>query len=111
MDASTEYTIDISIGAAKKVRGMRFVQSYYPDAEASSRVLSPEIIKIYKSANGLFYPIATYREETHVGNSTGEVNYINFAEATEIENIRIVVVTPAYFKKFQISIAEVGLFE
>ena len=69
------------------------------------------MIKIYKSANGLFYPIATYREETHVGNSTGEVSFINFAEATEIENVRIVVVTPAYFKKFQISIAEVGLFE
>lgn len=111
MDASTEYTIDINIGGAKKVSGMRFVQSYYPDAEASSRVLSPEIIKIYKSANGLYYPIATYREETHVGNSTGEVSFINFAEATEIENVRIVVVTPAYFKKFQISIAEVGLFE
>ncbi|MGM9733915.1 MAG: DUF4998 domain-containing protein [Prevotella sp.] len=110
-EKSVEYTLDIDMKATHKVRGMRLVQSYYDDANASFRSLSPAMVKIYKSSNGSYYPVATFTEETTIGNSTGEVNYINFAEATDIQYVRIVVLTPSYFKNYQVSLAEVGLYK
>ena len=110
-EKSIEYTLDIDLKATHKVRGMRLVQSYYDDANASLRSLSPALVKVYKSTNGSYYPLATFLEETTLGNSTGEVNYINFAEATDIQHVRIVVTTPSYFKNYQISIAEIGLYK
>lgn len=104
------YTIDIELPAAHKVHGMRLVQSYYDAQNASERALNPAQIKVYKSAEGGYFPLATNLEETKLGNSTGEVNYIPFAEATNIRYIRIVVTTPMYFKNFNVSFAEIGLY-
>lgn len=108
---SIEYTLDIDMKATHKVRGMRLVQSYYDESNASFRSLSPAMVKVYKSTNGSYYPLATFLEETTLGNSTGEVNYINFAEATDIQYVRIVVNTPSYFKNYQVSLAEIGLYK
>ena len=55
--------------------------------------------------------MATFLEETALGYSTGEVNYIKFAEATDIQYVRIVVNTPSFFKNYQVSIAEIGLYK
>jgi len=108
--ASTTYTIDIDMKSLHKVHGMRLVQSYYDEANAGYRAICPTKVKIYKSANGSYYPFATNLETTDLGASTGEVNYIKFAEATDIQYIRIEVTTPIYYKNYQVSIAEIGLW-
>ena len=110
-DKSIEYTLDIDMKATHKVSGMRLVQSYYDEANATYRSLSPSKVKVYKSVNGSYYPLATFLEETILGSSTGEVNYIKFAEATDIQYVRIVVNTPSFFKNYQVSIAEIGLYK
>ena len=108
--SSVEYTLDIDMKATHKVSGVRLVQTYFDDANASFRSQCPAMVRIYKSANGSYYPLATFTEETNIGSSTGEVNYIKFAEATDIQYIRIVVVTPSYFKNYQVSLAEIGIY-
>ena len=110
-DKSIEYTLDIDMKETHKVSGMRLVQSYYDEANASYRSLSPSMVKVYKSVNGSYYPVATFLEQTHLGSSTGEVNYIKFAEATDIQYVRIVVNTPPFFKNYQVSIAEIGMYK
>ena len=110
-EKSVEYTLDIDMKATHKVHGIRLVQSYYDDSKATYRSLSPSMVKVYKSVNGSYYPLATFLEETILGSSTGEVNYIKFAEATDIQYVRIVVNTPSFFKNYQVSIAEIGLYK
>ena len=109
-NASTTYTIDVELPADHTVKGMRLVQSYYGASEAAMRALCPAQIRVYKSVDGGYFPIATNLEDTNIGNSTGEVNYISFAKAERIKYVRIVVTTPMYFKNFQVSLAEIGLY-
>ena len=109
-NASTTYTIDVELPAEHTVKGMRLVQSYYGAGEAAMRALCPAQIRVYKSVNGGYFPVATNLEDTNIGNSTGEVNYISFAKAERIKYVRIVVSTPMYFTNFQVSLAEIGLY-
>ena len=100
----------MELPAEHTVKGMRLVQSYYGAGEAAMRALCPAQIKVYKSVDGGYFPIATNLEDTNIGNSTGEVNYISFAKADRIKYVRIVVSTPMYFTNFQVSLAEIGLY-
>ena len=109
-NASTTYTIDVELPADHTVKGMRLVQSYYGAGETAMRALCPAQIRVYKSVDGGYFPVATNLEDTNIGNSTGEVNYIPFAKAERIKYVRIVVTTPMYFKNFQVSLAEIGLY-
>lgn len=109
--SSTTYTITVELPKAYKVKGMRLVQSYYDEANAAQRALNPSQIRVYKSANGSYYPLATNLEDTNIGSSTGEVNYIPFADDSAVQFIRIELTTPMYFSYFQVSLAELGFYE
>lgn len=109
--SSTTFTIDIRLPRAEAVRGIRLVQTYYDDASSSDRAKNPSMVKLYTSTNGAYFALATNNEETTIGNSTGEVNYIPFAKADNVNYVRLVVTTPLYFRNYAVSFAELGLYK
>lgn len=107
---STTYTITIQLKEPTVVHGVRLVQSYYVGSNANMQALNPSNVYITKSTNGSYYTMATNLEQTKLGNSTGEVNIIPFAEAEKTQYVRVKVTTPIYFKDYQVSLAGIDLY-
>lgn len=108
--SSTTFTITITLKEPTVVHGMRIAQSYYVGGDANKQALNPSNVYLSKSANGSYYTFATNLEQTKLGNSTGEVNYIPFAKAEKIQYVRIKVTTPIFFKDYQVSLAGIDLY-
>lgn len=107
---STTYTVTIELPTVQRAKGMRLVQSYFDNANARDRVKTPSLIKVYASENGIYFPLATNIEQTTIGASTGEVNYIKFSEEKTVKAVRIEVTTPQYYQQYAVSLAEIGLY-
>lgn len=108
--SNTTFTITISLKEPMVVHGMRLAQSYYVGVDANKQALNPSNVYLTKSANGSYYTFATNLEQTKLGNSTGEVNYIPFAKAEKTRYVRIKVTTPIFFKDYQVSLAGIDLY-
>lgn len=111
MSEITTYSVTINLPRNQNARGLRLVQSYYPSTQTSDRALNPTAAIIYTSSDGVGFDLATYVDQTTLGASTGEVNYIPFTEEKNVKAVRIVVTTPKYINNYCVSLAEATLYD
>ncbi len=110
MSESTTYDLDLDLGSAKTLNGLKLVQTYFDSLNADKRAKSPNIVRIFLSNDNKTWECATYLEELEIGNSTGETNIIPFAGEKQARYVRVRVITPFYVNAYEITLAEIGLY-
>lgn len=105
------YELTIDLKEEKTLNGMRFVQNQWKEQEELA--WSQEYIRIMVSKNGMNWENATYVEDSQLGKTNGEINYITFSDEVKAEQyryVRIELNTALYGGIYRVGIAEISLW-
>lgn len=109
--SNTTFTITLELPVTQEAKGVRIAQSYYSNSQSTERLTAPGTVEIYTSADGLVFQLATNLEQTEIGSSTGEINFIPFSETKNVKAVRVITNTPQYYNQYKLSLAEITLYK